>query len=357
VWNGWDLFAEYEYQSSTPIRQTIHGAPGDLVTQTKTGFTTTYYYPDGLGSTVYLASGVGALLEQYTYDAYGTPTIYNASGAQIGVSAYAADHFFTGRQWHPALGLYDLRNRFYLPEWGRFLQPDPIGFAGDSANLYRYCANNPVNLADPSGLGNKLDGGGENIPEMPPIHVTATYIDSGLNDPAVWVGNHGTCVDGGGGGGGGGDKGGNNGENGKIDDKGRKKDPCAHVPKAPPGVSVNKNIAQAKAHNDGLGLDSMLWFYGQVRNKGPWDYKQLGRQYRDFGNFNFGATGSAVGFDALSLLRAAGWAQIQAGTSRPQWGDPGMLLDPSSGRAPYGDDPRDQELIKDGIAYYEAGCD
>jgi YD repeat-containing protein len=86
VWNGWDLFAEYGYQSSTPIRQTIHGAPGDLVTQTKSGFTTTYYYPDGLGSTVYLASGGGALLEQYTYDAYGTSTIYNASGAQIGVN-------------------------------------------------------------------------------------------------------------------------------------------------------------------------------------------------------------------------------------------------------------------------------
>jgi RHS repeat-associated protein len=44
----------------------------------------------------------------------------------------------------PELGLYDLRNRFYSPDIGRFLQPDPIGFRGDRTNLYRYCRNNPV---------------------------------------------------------------------------------------------------------------------------------------------------------------------------------------------------------------------
>lgn len=26
-------------------------------------------------------------------------------------------------------------------------------------------------------------------------------------------------------------------------------------------------------------------------NKGPWDYKQQGKQYQEFGNFNYGATG------------------------------------------------------------------
>jgi hypothetical protein len=48
--------------------------------------------------------------------------------------------------------LYDYRNRFYHPGLGRFLQPDPIGFAGDSSNLYRYCGGDPVNRRDPSGL-------------------------------------------------------------------------------------------------------------------------------------------------------------------------------------------------------------
>jgi uncharacterized protein RhaS with RHS repeats len=40
-----------------------------------------------------------------------------------------------------------------LPELGRFLQPDPIGFRGDASNLYRYCGNDWENKADPTGLG------------------------------------------------------------------------------------------------------------------------------------------------------------------------------------------------------------
>jgi hypothetical protein len=35
---------------------------------------------------------------------------------------------------------------------GVFLQPDPIGFKGDAANIYRFCGNNAVNRADPLGL-------------------------------------------------------------------------------------------------------------------------------------------------------------------------------------------------------------
>ncbi len=37
------------------------------------------------------------------------------------------------------------------PDLGRFLQPDPIGFKGDSSNLYRYCGNDWANRSDPMG--------------------------------------------------------------------------------------------------------------------------------------------------------------------------------------------------------------
>ncbi|HEY5893152.1 MAG TPA: RHS repeat-associated core domain-containing protein, partial [Chthoniobacterales bacterium] len=47
---------------------------------------------------------------------------------------------------------YDYRNRIYSPDLGRFLQTDPIGFAGGYTNLYEYVANNPINLLDPTGL-------------------------------------------------------------------------------------------------------------------------------------------------------------------------------------------------------------
>ena len=66
-------------------------------------------------------------------------------------SNYSVRHLFTGQQWYGELGLYDLRNRFYSPDIGRFLQPDPIWFNGDPTNLYRYCGNNPVNHSDPNG--------------------------------------------------------------------------------------------------------------------------------------------------------------------------------------------------------------
>src|SRR6266511_423317 len=80
-----------------------------------------------------------------------TPIVYNSGDYQISGSGFDL-HLFTGQQWYSQLGLYDLRNRFYSPDIGRFLQPDPIGFWGDPTNLYRYCGNNPVKWRDPGGL-------------------------------------------------------------------------------------------------------------------------------------------------------------------------------------------------------------
>lgn len=42
--------------------------------------------------------------------------------------------------------------------------------------------------------------------------------------------------------------------------------------------------------------------YQKWRKHGPWDYKQQSFQYRDYTLFNFGASGSAAGFDQRSLI-------------------------------------------------------
>jgi RHS repeat-associated protein len=147
VWEGWNLVQEYR-TGPTVTASYLYGATG-LV---KNLLTNNYYYQDGSGSTSHLANSGGALLEWYRYDLDGTPFFYNSSDQMIGGSNAGVRHLFTGQQWYSELGLYDLRNRFYSPDIGRFLQPDPIGFRGDRTNLYRHCGNNPVTRWDPSGL-------------------------------------------------------------------------------------------------------------------------------------------------------------------------------------------------------------
>lgn len=119
-------------------------------------------------------------------------------------------------------------------------------------------------------------------------------------------------------------------------------------PIAPPGVSLDGNLQEAKAQDSyytSSGSAFMYtWFYMKVRNKGAWDYKQQGRQYAEFGNFNYGAAGAAAGIPEQVLLRGAGAAQTVAGTSSKEFGE-------WWAGAPYGDDPVDQVWIKFGIDY------
>jgi hypothetical protein len=147
---------------------------------------------------------------------------------------------------------------------------------------------------------------------------------------------------------------------------------CPAVPEAPPRVSINDNIETAIRHRP-IGIVTACadakWFKSQVDYGGPWDYKSLGsdsKKYAPFGNFNYGATGAAIGFRENTLLRMAGWAQqrnkdeMGAGDG----GDPGsqfsiiidMLLGREGGTPPYGDFKEDQELIKQGIQYFKQGC-
>jgi uncharacterized protein RhaS with RHS repeats len=58
-------------------------------------------------------------------------------------------------------GLLCLGQRYYDPGTGRFLNRDPVGYAGGE-NLYGYAGNNPINEIDPRGTQ-----GVEDTAEMP----------------------------------------------------------------------------------------------------------------------------------------------------------------------------------------------
>ena len=122
---------------------------------------------------------------------------------------------------------------------------------------------------------------------------------------------------------------------------------CGLVPPSPPNANINSNMDEAaKRWNP-------LWFRDQVRNKGPWDYKQQGPLYEDFGNFNYGAAGTAMGFPQVVLLREAGAASQAADPQNRQNmpGDPGHKWNPFSWVPPYKDDPADQAQIMSRVAF------
>ncbi len=120
----------------------------------------------------------------------------------------------------------------------------------------------------------------------------------------------------------------------------------------PEGIDIKKNIQLMRRY---LPICKDL-FLILVRPNGRWDYKTRGSQYEDFGNFNYGATGRACGFSEGVLLRAAGTVQIFFSKSRVEWGSPLDTHTSNGKQSSYGDDPRDQEMIRKGIKFYEALC-
>jgi RHS repeat-associated protein len=203
----------------------------------------------------------------------------------------SSDFQFGGYYHHAASGLNLTLHRAYNSSLGKWLSRDPLGEKVGS-NLYRYVLNDPISLKDSLGL---------------------------TEYPSAFIGPI---------------------------PPGDSRNP---VPIFPPGESVEKNMQIAEDHPG-----DYFWFWTQVHNKGPWDYKYYcpGKDgypspYEPAGNFNFGAAAAAEGIPLEIALRGAGWAnQVAAGSNAdPAFGN-------WYGGPPYGDDPDDQYWIRQGYAYY-----
>ena len=145
VYAGGQAIGEYD-ASGGLIRRYVPG-PGldDYAAYTAgTGgsITRSWPMPDPLGSVTAVTDGAGVATQINRYDEYGVP--------QAGFSGrfgYAGSMYLNRAMAAP----WNMRNRQYNPNLGRFLQTDPIGIAG-GVNLYAYVGGDPVNLVDPWGL-------------------------------------------------------------------------------------------------------------------------------------------------------------------------------------------------------------
>ena len=118
---------------------------------------TQYYYVKNLQGDIIgiLDSDLNEVVK-YTYDSWGKIiSVKNASGQEITDQnniAHINPYKYRGYRYDKETGLYYLQSRYYNPEWDRFLNIDSQlnnNLVGN--NLYAYCNNNPVNLADYSG--------------------------------------------------------------------------------------------------------------------------------------------------------------------------------------------------------------
>jgi RHS repeat-associated protein len=97
------------------------------------------------------------IVESYSYDVLGAPTIYDANETEISQSTIGNPYMFTARRADDETALYYYQARYYAFDIGRFLQTDPIGYA-DGLNLYAYVGNSPLQWVDPLGLNKRFRG-------------------------------------------------------------------------------------------------------------------------------------------------------------------------------------------------------
>ena len=102
-----------------------------------------YYQLDHLGTPQELTSAAGEILWSVKYRAYGNV-------AKLEIAEIDNPLRFQGQYFDAETGLHYNRHRYYNPNTGSYLTPDPIKLAG-GLNNYQY-VNNPTGWVDPLGL-------------------------------------------------------------------------------------------------------------------------------------------------------------------------------------------------------------
>jgi len=134
-----------EYGASSRSYVWLDNLPVAMVDTNGTISTVSYVHADGLGTPRVVTDGSGFAVWQWAYQA-------NPFGERAASTAGASLNLrFAGQYYDAEFGLYYNVQRHYDPAGGRYMQSDPIGFAG-GVSTYVYASNKSLRYADPLGL-------------------------------------------------------------------------------------------------------------------------------------------------------------------------------------------------------------
>ncbi|MCD6499498.1 MAG: carboxypeptidase regulatory-like domain-containing protein [Deltaproteobacteria bacterium] len=156
IWHGDELFAEFD-GAGTIVRlytptPTVDRPVGVSVRDNNADLVDYYYAPGPDGTILVLLDENGVIVESYRYRAFGAPVGLPASPKNT--------RLFAGMDYDTTTGLYNVRARWYDPQSGQFLQPDPLPM-GRALSPYDFADNHPWSATDPSGYEtdhNSMDG-------------------------------------------------------------------------------------------------------------------------------------------------------------------------------------------------------
>ena len=148
-----EILYEKKHPYSTPSYVTYKYVylNGKLLCRTDNGASKYYYHTDRLGSVKAATNESGSKV--FSWVGYPFGKDYATTGSLYNDFRFAGNKLDVGRS-----GLYYFGARFYMPEIGRFLTPDPIVGARGlnlrepiSMSFYNYCKDNPIKYVDPNG--------------------------------------------------------------------------------------------------------------------------------------------------------------------------------------------------------------
>jgi len=133
-----EMIAEYVYLGDELLAMITKPSETEIVS---------YFHNDHLGTPLILTNDNQTIVWKAAYTPFG--------GADISVQTVENPFRLPGQYYDSETGLHYNYFRYYNPQTGRYITPDPIGLEG-GINLWLYAFNNPLNWIDPLGRDVKI---------------------------------------------------------------------------------------------------------------------------------------------------------------------------------------------------------